>query len=84
VEKTVDLVLGARDQQIDDALRNGRAPLLRHRCGQSVSARCQLIVTTHSTRLVDTMTDHADSVIVCDKPEATTVMTRLDPDEIAR
>jgi predicted ATPase len=48
------------------------------------SARCQLIVTTHSTQLVDTMTEHADSVIVCEKPEATTVMTRLDPHEIAR
>lgn len=48
------------------------------------SARVQLVVTTHSTQLVDAMTDHAECVVVCEKPESTSVATRLDPDEIAR
>ena len=48
------------------------------------SARVQLIVTTHSTQLVDAMTDHPESVVVCEKPEDTSAATRLDPDEIAR
>lgn len=48
------------------------------------SGRIQLIVTTHSTQLVDAMTEHAESVVVCEKPEMTTQLTRLDPEEIAR
>lgn len=46
------------------------------------SERFQLIVTTHSTQLIDAMTEHADSVVVCEKPEATSTFTRLDADEI--
>jgi len=48
------------------------------------SARVQLVVTTHSTQLVDAMTEHADSVVVCEKPEDTTCLSRLDTEEIAR
>lgn len=48
------------------------------------STRFQLIVTTHSTQLVDAMTEHADSVVVCEKPDATSVLSRLDQEEIAR
>jgi predicted ATPase len=46
------------------------------------SSRFQLIVTTHSTQLVDAMTDYPDTVLVCEKPETTTEITRLDPEEI--
>ena len=48
------------------------------------SQRFQLIVTTHSTQLVDAMTQHAESLVVCDKPGATTSLRRLQADEIAR
>lgn len=47
------------------------------------SARFQCLVTTHSTELVDAMTEHPESVIVCEKPEATTLVRRLDPREVA-
>jgi predicted ATPase len=48
------------------------------------SARFQLIVTTHSTQLVDALTEYADSVMICEKPEMTSRLSRLDPDQIAR
>jgi predicted ATPase len=48
------------------------------------SATTQLIVTTHSTQLVDAMMDHAGSVLVCEKEGASTRLTRLDPEEVAR
>ena len=48
------------------------------------SGRVQLVVTTHSTQLVDAMTEHADSVVICEKPEMTSRLTRLDPDQISR
>lgn len=48
------------------------------------SSRFQLIVTTHSTQLVDAMTEQPEVVLVCDKPEATTQIKRLDPTEIER
>ena len=46
------------------------------------SEHFQLIVTTHSTQLLDAMTEHADSVVVCEKPEATSIFNRLDVDDI--
>ncbi len=58
-------------------------PLLRDLLVEA-SARFQLIVTTHSTQLVDAMTDYAGSVIVCDKDEQTSVLSRLQPDDVAR
>lgn len=48
------------------------------------SARFQLIVTTHSTQLVDAMTEHADAVVVCEKEGSTSRMTRLDAEQIDR
>ena len=46
------------------------------------SDRCQLIVTTHSDRLVDELTNVAESVIVCEKHQGATVMERLDSEKI--
>lgn len=47
------------------------------------SFRTQLIVTTHSDILVDALTERPESVVVCEKHEMQTVMTRLDPEELA-
>jgi predicted ATPase len=47
------------------------------------SSRFQLIVTTHSTQLVDAMTDHAGAVVVCEKDAGTSRMTRLEVGQIA-
>jgi len=46
------------------------------------SEACQLIVTTHSTQLVDAMTEYANSVLVCEKQNGTTCLTRLTQDEV--
>jgi predicted ATPase len=48
------------------------------------SEKTQLIVTTHSTQFVDAMTDHADSVLVCDKSDGPTVVSRLTQEDIDR
>jgi predicted ATPase len=56
-------------------------PILRDLLVEA-SSRFQLIVTTHSTQLVDAMTDYPDAILVCEKPEATTEITRLNPEEI--
>jgi len=48
------------------------------------SARCQLVVSTHSTQLVDAMTEHAGSVLVCEKHKGSTCLTRLSQKEIDR
>jgi predicted ATPase len=42
------------------------------------SERTQLIVTTHSEALVSALTDHAESVLVCDYLENGTTLRRLD------
>ncbi len=47
------------------------------------SARTQLIVTTHSTTLVDSLGVHPEAVIVCEKHEGCTEMRRLDPAALA-
>ena len=46
------------------------------------SERTQLIVTTHSDALVDQFTDRPDSVIVFDKEEGLTRMTRLSKERL--
>ena len=46
------------------------------------SSRCQLIVTTHSDTLVDKLSHTPESVVVCEKREGQTVMTRLGGDEL--
>jgi predicted ATPase len=46
------------------------------------SSRTQIIVTTHSDILVDSLTESPDSVIVCDKTEQGTSLRRLDAPEL--
>ena len=45
---------------------------------KEASKRCQLIVTTHSDVLVDSLTENAECVIVCDKQDGQTHMKRFD------
>ena len=47
------------------------------------SQRCQLIVTTHSDILVDALTDQLESVVVCEKHDGNTSMTRLDRQDLS-
>ncbi len=58
-------------------------PILRDLMADA-STRCQLLVTTHSTQLVDAMTDYAESVLVCEKREGTSVVSRLTQEEVDR
>jgi len=46
------------------------------------SQRTQLIVTTHSEVLVDAMTDHPETIVVCEKHEGRTTMRRLRKDDL--
>ncbi|MCB2261655.1 MAG: AAA family ATPase [Candidatus Thiosymbion ectosymbiont of Robbea hypermnestra] len=50
---------------------------------REASERCQLVVTTHSDVLVDTLTDTPDSVVVCEKHAGRTEMRRLDKTDLA-
>lgn len=50
----------------------------------SASEKTQLIVTTHSTQLVDAMTEHAESVLVCEKNHGPSVISRLTQGEVDR
>lgn len=56
-------------------------PILRDLLVEA-SAKCQLIVTTHSTQFIDAMTDYAESVLVCEKHEGSTTLNRLSQAEI--
>ena len=47
------------------------------------SERCQLVVTTHSDMLVDSLSERPESVVVCEKHDGQTTMNRLDPKELA-
>ena len=49
---------------------------------KEASNRCQLIVTTHSDVLVDAMTDQPEAVLVAEKHEAGTTLTRLDAERL--
>ena len=46
------------------------------------SERTQLVVTTHSRVLINTLEDHASSVVVCEKRNGQSVMKRLDPERL--
>ncbi len=46
------------------------------------SERVQLVITTHSTQLVDTMTAYAGSVLICERHGATSVISRLKQEDI--
>ena len=50
---------------------------------KAASRRTQIIVTTHSDILVDAMTDCPESVVVCEKHEGKTEMTRLSSADLA-
>ena len=50
---------------------------------KEASTRTQLIVTTHSRVLIDTLTDSPEDVIVCGKRDGSTVMERLKSEELA-
>ncbi|WP_419629044.1 AAA family ATPase [Thiolapillus sp.] len=49
---------------------------------KEASMHCQLIVTTHSDVLVDAMSDQPESVLVAEKTEQGTSLTRLDADKL--
>jgi len=49
---------------------------------RAASLRTQLIVTTHSDILVDTMTETPEVVVVCSKQQGQTTMERLNPDDL--
>ncbi|AOY57173.1 MULTISPECIES: AAA family ATPase [Desulfococcus] len=49
---------------------------------KEAAERCQLIVTTHSDVLVDAMTDQPESVIVAEKTDKGTTLTRLDAEKL--
>ena len=46
------------------------------------STRSQIFVTTHSDILVDALTDVPESVVICEKPEGSTQLRRLNADEL--
>lgn len=48
----------------------------------AASERTQLIVTTHSDILVDALTEHPESIIVCEKQQGFTVTRRLNAEEL--
>lgn len=50
---------------------------------KDASQRTQLFVTTHSDILVDALSDTPESVVVCEKVDGATQMTRLDKDELS-
>lgn len=47
------------------------------------STRMQLIVTTHSTQLIEAFTDKPEAVIVCEKEDGATTLRRLDAQKLA-
>lgn len=49
---------------------------------RAASEKTQLIVTTHSTALVDAMTDMPDSVLICERDANGTRMERLEPADL--
>lgn len=51
---------------------------------KEASQRCQLIVTTHSEVLVDSLTDVPESVLVSEKKNGATTLTRLASEPLAK
>ena len=47
------------------------------------SQRMQLVVTTHSDALVSALTNHPAAIVACERPGASTVLRRLDPEKLA-
>jgi predicted ATPase len=50
---------------------------------RDASERTQLVVTTHSTMLVDALSDFPDAVLVCERDDDGTHIQRLDPKDLA-
>ena len=50
---------------------------------RAASQRTQIIVTTHSDILVDTMTETPDAVVVCTRTQGQTIMERLNTADLA-
>lgn len=50
---------------------------------REASERCQVIVTTHSDVLVDSLTDTPESVVVCEKHQGQTTMRRLEQPQLS-
>jgi predicted ATPase len=46
------------------------------------SSRMQLVVTTHSSELVDALSDTPEAVVVCERDEGGTRLERLEPDKL--
>ena len=46
------------------------------------STRTQLVVTTHSPTLIDALTDHPSSVVVCEKYQGQTNFKRVNPEAL--
>lgn len=49
---------------------------------KDASARTQLIVTTHSDELIDSLSDSPEDVVVCEKHDGCTTMNRLDAEQL--
>ena len=49
---------------------------------KQASERTQLIVTTHSDELVDSLSDSPEDVVVCEKHDGCTTFNRLDGDQL--
>lgn len=49
----------------------------------AASARTQLIITTHSDMLVSALTEHPETIIVCEKQTGQTVTYKLDASQLA-
>lgn len=49
---------------------------------QEASQRTQLVITTHSDVLVDAMTGHPESVVVCEKHDSKTTLRRLNKTDL--
>lgn len=50
---------------------------------KSASERMQIIITTHSEALVDAFRESPEDVIVCERPAGSTIMRRLDRQQLA-
>lgn len=48
------------------------------------SKKTQIIITTHSDILVDTMTEQPESVVVCERHDGHTEMKRLEPGKLSK
>ena len=51
---------------------------------REASQRSQLVITTHSDVLVDTLTDQPESVVICEKHDGETEMRRLDKADLSK